>query len=138
MAFNPLSLLFMVPGLLQMLLGKGQTQPTTQETITETTPTGYRSPMLGLFDPMMADQLLRFFQSRAGAGMPGGVGNVSPMIEQILALLGESFPRITEQYQDPCYSKCMGSQDFDACYRNCKQGRPELKRRVSREQFRRG
>jgi len=95
----------LLSALLPMLLGgnKGSgvsgTGSTDRTVTTETPPRGYQSPMLGLMDPLMADQLLRQFQSYSGAGMPGGVGNTSPGLQGILDLLGGDWGELLGQYE---------------------------------------
>ena len=88
-------------GLLPTLFGGGGSGGGTQErtVTTETPPRGHQSPMLGLMDPFMADQLLRRFQSYSGAGMPGGVGNTSPGLQGILDLLGGDWGDLLGQYK---------------------------------------
>lgn len=124
-------------GLLPMLFGGGSSGGGEQQrtVTTETPPRGYQSPMLGLMDPLMGDQLLRQFQSYSGAGMPGGVGNVSPGLQGILDLLGGDWGELLEGYKTggtgesslpgtkaSCYDLCAqesAAGGGDECRRKC-------------------
>jgi len=99
---DPLTLIAMLaPSLLSTLFGGGEAGGGEQQrtVTTETPPRGYQSPMLGLMDPLMADQLLRQLQSYSGAGMPSGVGNVSPGLQGILDLLGGDWGELLKGYK---------------------------------------
>lgn len=96
------ALLTLGPGLIQMLFGQNKAPTVTQQqktdqTITET-PKGYKSPLLGLVDPFMADTLLRQVRGFSGAGMPGGKGDLSPYFAELLELINTELPLILEGY----------------------------------------
>jgi len=110
-------------GLLPTLFGGGGSGGGTQErtVTTETPPRGYQSPMLGLMDPFMADQLLRQFKSYSGAGMPGGVGNTSPGLQGILDLLGGDWGELLGQYKTGDLGQGGLSETKASCYDKCAQ-----------------
>ena len=72
---------------------RGATRPVQETTTTtEEDPRGYQSPWLPIADTAAMDQLLRQMQGYSGAGMPGGVGNMSPAIGQLIELIGSELP----------------------------------------------
>lgn len=100
MAFPWMAIAMLGSQILPMLFGKQtpEERTTTQETISETPPSGYQSPLLGLADPLAFEMLLRNMGLFSGAGMPGGVGPASPQIANILQLLGSEWPKLLEGY----------------------------------------
>lgn len=79
--------------------GKGETQQAQQETVTEREPSGYQSPLVGLLDPWMMENLLGRYGLLAGAGMPGGKGGLSGSTQEIMRLLGEQWPELLRGYR---------------------------------------
>ena len=100
--FGPWALKMLFPD----MFGGGDPRTVQQtEQVTETPPRGYQSPLLGAGDMTMMDQLLRNMQMYSGAGMPGGQWNISPMVSQLLALIGQEGPKLIDQ---------MGTRPTDA------------------------
>jgi len=102
MPFDPTWLLA-IPGIINLIGGLfgggGGTQQQQQETITEQEPGGYQSPLVGLLDPWMMENLLGRYGLLAGAGMPGGQGGLSASTQEIMRLLGEQWPELLAGYR---------------------------------------
>ena len=102
--FEIISLILSGGSLLGSLFGGGGDKQE-QTTTSETTPSKYRSPALGLMEPGILSALLGNAQAMGGAGMPGGRsrfgGNANSMFADIIAQLSKEWPTIMGEYQKP-------------------------------------
>jgi len=137
--FEIISLILSAGSLLGSLFGGGGGDDQTQTTKSETTPSKYRSPALGMMEPGILSALLGNAQALGGAGMPGGVSRfgsgANSMFSDIIGLLSKEWPTIMSEYGKPktdpavakgvaCEQKCrhiIGTDEtsYRNCYRQC-------------------
>jgi len=131
--FEIISLILSGGSLLGSLFGGGGDKRE-QTTKSETTPSKYRSPALGLMEPGILSALLGNAQAMGGAGMPGGVsrfgGNADSMFSDIIGLLSKEWPTIMGEYGggdvNSCRQKCekeaggLGQKSYQVCFDKCR------------------
>ena len=110
--FEIISLILSGGSLLGSLFGGGGDKRE-QTTTSETTPSKYRSPALGMMEPGILSALLGNAQALGGAGMPGGVSRfgsgANSMFSDIMALLSKEWPTIMEEYNNATKKKTIVS-----------------------------
>lgn len=81
--------------LLGSLFGGNKSSPTqTQVTTTKTPPRGYQSPMLGIYDMLFGDTLLKNMNAYNGWG---GKGVDMSNIQNVLKMLGTQIPELIDK-----------------------------------------
>ena len=117
-----------------MLFGGSGEQKTTQETVTETPPTGFKDPGLGLLAPLLLGTLTQNASRFYNFGVPKG-GQQTPFLggqnlDSLLALLQEGYTGISKEYgsktscEDECNKLYPGDTQVskiqrDSCLRRC-------------------
>jgi len=118
-----------------MLFGGSGEQKTTQETVTETPPTGFQDPGLGLLAPLLLGTLTQNASRFSNFGVPKG-GQMTPFLgggnlDSLLKLLQEGYEGISDEYiggGGNCAAEChklypgdkqMDKQQRDSCLRRC-------------------
>ena len=88
-------LLTLGPALLQTLFG-GSNQGTSQQQTTTSTslPSGYQSPMLGMYDMLTGGLLSQQVKRTSNFGYPAGAGMDTSWIDQLLSTLGTEWPKL--------------------------------------------
>jgi hypothetical protein len=119
MAFDPLSLLMLVPGVLQQIFGSSGNQQTTQTTKSD--PTRYESPNVGFMDNAIANLLLQNANATSNWGRPAGMPGINTsLLMNTAGLIGKEGENTIDLYnkkglQTPA-QKLKAKTD---CYNNC-------------------
>ena len=118
-----------------LLFGGSGEQKATQETVTETPPTGFQDPVLGLLAPLLFGQLTQNVGRFQNFGLPeGGQMNTfmgGQNLDSLLALLQKEYEGISKEYgsdtacEDECNKLYPGDTQAskmqrDSCLRRCK------------------
>lgn len=135
-SFDPWSFLLPILGSLayNMLFGGTGDQRMTQETVTETPPTGFKDPGLGLLSPLLLGQLSQNWGRFANFGVPEG-GQMTPFLgggnlDSLLKLLQGEYEGISKEYgaKGNCEAECnklypgdtqTSKIQRDSCLRRC-------------------
>jgi len=109
------ALISLAPWVFNLLFGGGGGDDQTQTTTSETTPSKYRSPALGLMEPGILSALLGNAQAMGGAGMPGGKsrfgGNADTMFQDVISMLMKEWPTVKDEYNNP-KETCQQCQQY--------------------------